>query len=61
MLCCKYGLENSTVPNDVASVDKGITTNFFANELSDGTSPMKYVIVANGDVQQGKCEVVQLE
>jgi hypothetical protein len=45
----------------VASVDKGITTNFFADELSDGTNPMKYMIVANGDAQQGKCEVVQLE
>ncbi len=53
--------ENSAIPNDVASVDKGITTNFFADELSDGTSPMKYVIVANSDVQQGKCEVVKLE
>jgi hypothetical protein len=53
--------ENSAIPNDVASVDKGITTNFFADELSDGTNPMKYMIVANGDAQQGKCEVVQLE
>ena len=53
--------ENSSIPNDVATVDKGFTTNFFADELSDGTSPMKYFIVANSDIQQGKCEVVQLE
>lgn len=53
--------ENSAIPNDVASVAKGVTTNFFADELSDGTNPMKYMIVANGDAQQGKCEVVQLE
>ncbi|MGL4364810.1 MAG: hypothetical protein ACRCSB_06365, partial [Bacteroidales bacterium] len=52
--------ENSTIPIDVATVDKGINTHFFANELSDGTNPMNYLIVANGDTQQGKCAIAQL-
>lgn len=45
--------ENSPVPTDVSFINSGETANFIASELSDGTLPMKFLIVNNKDIQQG--------
>lgn len=39
--------ENSPIPADVAFVNSGESANFIASELSDGTSPMKFLILNN--------------
>lgn len=41
--------ENSPAPVDVSFVNVGESANFIASELSDGTSPMKFLILNNKD------------
>lgn len=41
--------ENSQIPNNAAFINSGDTANFTADELTDGSSPMKYLIISNND------------
>jgi len=45
--------ENSPAPVDVSFINVGENANFIASELSDGTSPMKFLILNNKDANNG--------
>ena len=53
--------ENSAVPQNAAFINSGESANFTADELSDGTSPMKYLIFNNSDTNLDGKAVFSIE
>ncbi|MFN0201229.1 MAG: hypothetical protein ACKVTZ_06900 [Bacteroidia bacterium] len=53
--------ESNTIPIDAPTINAGDTLDFFADELSDGTIPLKYVIATNENGIEGKVIVKKLE
>ena len=52
--------ENSAVPSDVSTISAGTTVTYYGDELSDGSSPLNFLIVANNTSDDGLIEVTKI-
>lgn len=52
--------ENSAVPNDVSTISAGATVTYYGDELSDGSSALNFLIIANNTSDDGLIEVTKV-